>query len=49
MYKYLAVVSFLDWRFYKKNGFPRGARTKNTDESLSTLRSESLPDTAYHH
>ncbi|KAG5753555.1 hypothetical protein H9Q69_001591 [Fusarium xylarioides] len=46
IYKYLAVVTYLDWRFYKKNGFPRGARTKNTDESLSTLRSD---DTAYRH
>ncbi|KAF5253264.1 hypothetical protein FANTH_1860 [Fusarium anthophilum] len=46
IYKYLAVVTYLDWRFYKKNGFPRGTRTKNTDESLSTLRSD---DTAYHH
>ncbi|QGI78540.1 hypothetical protein CEK25_005269 [Fusarium fujikuroi] len=44
--KYLAVVTYLDWRFYKKNGFPRGTRTKNTDESLSTLRSD---DTAYRH
>ncbi|ENH73613.1 hypothetical protein FOC1_g10002863 [Fusarium oxysporum f. sp. cubense race 1] len=44
IYKYLAVVTYLDWRFYKKNGFPRGTRTKNTDESLSTLRSD---DTAY--
>ncbi|KAF4339195.1 cytochrome P450 monooxygenase [Fusarium beomiforme] len=49
MYKYLAVVTYLDWRFFKKNGFPRGARRKNTDESLSTLRSDSLPETAYGH
>ncbi|KAF4966830.1 hypothetical protein FSARC_5545 [Fusarium sarcochroum] len=50
MYKYLAVVSFLDWRFFKKNGFPRSAAMrKDSEESLSTLRSDNLPETAYGH
>ncbi|KAF4454662.1 hypothetical protein F53441_2896 [Fusarium austroafricanum] len=47
IYKYLAVVTFLDWRFFKKNGFPRGFKDqKDSGESLSALRSGSLRETA---
>ncbi|KAJ4256148.1 hypothetical protein NW762_009224 [Fusarium torreyae] len=50
MYQYLAVVTFLDWRFFKKNGYHRGSTMhKDSEESLSTLRSDNFPETAYEH
>ncbi|KAM0418626.1 hypothetical protein ACHAPT_012429 [Fusarium lateritium] len=40
MAKYVAVVGFLDWRYFKKNGVPRGANMEKcqNEESMSTIR-----------
>ncbi|WZH45707.1 uncharacterized protein QYS62_006775 [Fusarium acuminatum] len=44
MYKYLAVVSYLDWRFFKKNGFPRDVAMRKDTEVSQHLSQESGND-----
>lgn len=44
MYKYLAVVTYLDWRFFKKNGFPRGVAMRKDTEVSQQLSQESGND-----
>ncbi|KAJ4321846.1 hypothetical protein N0V84_005141 [Fusarium piperis] len=40
MAKYVTVVGFLDWRYFKKNGVPRGSKleTCQNEESMPTTR-----------
>ncbi|KAM0230387.1 hypothetical protein ACHAP5_011390 [Fusarium lateritium] len=50
MYQYLTVVTFLDWRFFKKHGYHRGSTMhKDSEQSLTTLRSDNFPQTTYEH
>ncbi|KAI8662161.1 hypothetical protein NCS56_01019600 [Fusarium sp. Ph1] len=40
MAKYVAVVGFLDWRYFKESGVPRGTKLQKTqdEESMTTIR-----------